>query len=110
MRTIARINADGSLLLRGEVFELIASWDEAQEIDDTYTIDEDTEIDEGIDFERFVEILLGIKENLVSPEGMYFDQKGNLFVNELLEGLSVKFTDGKEIEIEGIEEGVDLDA
>ncbi len=110
MRTIARINADGSLLLRGEVFELVASWDDTQDIDEEFEIDEDTEIDDDLDFELLVEILTGLQNQWSDVDGAYFDNKGNLYVNELLETLSVRFNAEKEIEVTEIEEGVDLDA
>lgn len=111
MKTIARINADGSLLLRGEVYELVASWEEAQNIDDQFEIDDETEIDDEMDFEVLIKILLGIKNKWSEVDGQYFDSKGNLFVKEMLEILEngLSLTSDEKIEITDIEEGVDLD-
>ena len=108
MKVIARINADGSLLIRGEVFELIPSWDDAMNIDDTFTIDEDTEIDEDLDMEEFLNILLGIQSQIAENDRLYFDQEGNLYVHEVIEDLVFQINKQNEIVVNEIQEGVDL--
>lgn len=108
MKVIARINADGSLLIKGEVFELLPSWNDAQEIDEEFTIDEDTEVDEELPFEDFMEILLGIQSQLENVDRLYFDKDGNLFTSEVIEDLIVQLNKQKEIKVNEIVEGVDL--
>ena len=108
MKVIARINADGSLLIRGEVFELISSWDEAMDIDDTLIIDEDTEIDEDLDMEEFLNILLGIQSQLTENDRLYFDREGNLYLHEVIEDLVFQINQQKELRVNEIIEGVDF--
>ena len=108
MKVIARINADGSLLIRGEVFELISSWDEAELIDEDFIIDEDTEIDEDLDMEEFLKILLGIQSQITENDRLYFDQEGNLYLHEVIEDLVFQINQQKELRVNEIIEGVDF--
>ena len=102
MKVIARINADGSLLIRGEVFELISSWDEAELIDEDFIIDED------LDMEEFLNILLGIQSQITENDRLYFDQEGNLYLHEVIEDLVFQINRQKELRVNEIREGVDL--
>lgn len=108
MKTIARINADGSLEISGEVKEIVTGFGLDNEIDDAYVIDEETIIDDEIELDVFLNILLGVQSSLVGVDELSFDAEGNLTVQEVVEGLLVTIDKNHKIEVSKIIEGVEL--
>ena len=87
MSVVARLELDGTLSLKGKVFNTYNAFDENEEIDENdERIDEEYELNEDESFAELLSYLWGVDILSLDVDDFRIDKRGNLVVKDVIEG------------------------